>query len=84
MITIFDSNDLALAVSMSRMLKLTLFVKPKMKELNVEDLWKIRNGLRAVRSTVDKLLDRLDLIESSSPSDDGTKAGGDGERGGIL
>ncbi len=60
LITIFDSSDLSLAIQMSRVLRLTLFVEGREKKDKEDQVMPghVREELRAMRDKINSILDR--------------------------
>ena len=63
--TVFDSSDLAFAISCSRILKLRLLVKPKARPLDSSDLHLMRKKLEEMQANITDMLDRINLTEVS-------------------
>ncbi|XP_064617625.1 protein TFG-like [Liolophura sinensis] len=64
LITIFDSSDLSYAIQCSRILKITLFVNGLPKPLEHDEVKYIKQELRRLRDTVNRVLDRLEPPQS--------------------
>lgn len=62
LITIFDSSDLSFAKSVSRYLKITLFVNGKPRPLEHDQVKEIKEELLSMRGKLNNLLCRLDSI----------------------
>ncbi|CAG0891830.1 unnamed protein product [Darwinula stevensoni] len=73
LVTVFDSSDLAFAISCSRILKLRLLVKPKARPLDSSDLHLMRKKLEEMQANIADMLDRINLTEVPEPKPHGDK-----------
>eukprot|EP00794_Sanderia_malayensis_P000607 gene607-1269_t len=75
LITIFDSSDLSFAKSLSRYLKITIFVNGKPKPLEHDQVKEIKSELVAMRDQINHLLTRLDSFSEGSDVNKRIEAG---------